>query len=223
MDIDDAPLDPDFYDFSGDDFAGDKEIQKIRKEEAAFNKMMNDCISMVTHAFGASPASHRNLKHFLLHKSVHTPFVRESYEGRWKQHTFYFCIFQYSSSVHAGRLYNSGTDHYFAGLINLGKTYPHTIGQPETLALKLENLVLKTDVDFSHAKKFSRRFHVICKDREALQTLLFNKDLNRLAAHPDAEFELNEKQCYFRPNRKPISPEVTTDFIGLVKVLLELL
>jgi len=212
-----------FIDDGHDDFANDKEIIKERKRQAEFLRIRDTSIKNVVTAFNATTSSHRNLKHFLLHKSVATPFVFESYEGRWRNREFYFCIFSYVSAVHAGRVNDSGSDYYFAGVFDLPKTYPHTIAQPETIALKIENLVTRADVDFDDAKKFSRKFHLVTKDRQALDILFFNKDLDRIAEQPQAEFELNDKQCYFRAGRKPVSIEEADSFIELAKILLEVL
>ncbi|GAB2815596.1 hypothetical protein [Ferruginibacter profundus] len=206
-----------------DDFANDKEIIKNRKLEAELLRLRDSSIKNVADTFNAQKSSHKNLKQFLLHKSVSIPFVFESYEGKWKNRGFYFCIFSYESSVHAGRINNSGVDYYFAGVFDLAKNYPHTIAQPETVALKIENLITKADVDFDHAKKFSRKFYLVTKDRQALEILFLNKDLDRITEHPGAEFELNENQCYFRTGRKPVSPEEAGAFIELAKILLEIL
>jgi hypothetical protein len=181
--------------------------------------MIDDSTKIVTDAFNAKASSHKNLKQFLLHKSINIPFIIESYEGKWKNRDIYFCILQYESSVHAGRVNNSGSDNYFAGVIDLDRSYPQTIAQPETIALKIENLVTKADVDFSHAKKFSWKFHVITKDRSALELLFHNKELNEIAQYPAAEFELLGSQCYFRLDRKPVSIDGAEKFVELAKTL----
>ncbi len=221
--IDKDAFDASFYDFSEDDFANDKEMQKIRKEQEAFDQMMKESISIVADAFNAKRSSHKNLKHFLLHKSVSIPFVSDSYLGSWKNRAVYFCVFEYESSVHAGKLHSSGSNYYFAAMIELNKPYPHTLAQPETLAIKLENLVTKLDVDFKHAKKFSRKFHVITKDAHALENLFITKDLDQLAQHAGAEFELLDRQCYFRANRKPVSIAEAEKFVAVAKTFLEIM
>lgn len=221
MDLDDTFHEFSFDDFAVDDFANDKMIKEKRRLEAEFAKMMKESLKIVTDAFNAKESSHKNLKGFLLHRTVSIPFLTESYQGKWKNRDFYFCVFEYTSSVYAGRLQHWGENKYFAGLITLNKTYPHTLAQPETIALKVEDLFTKTDVDFEHAKKFSRKFHVITKDKAALEMLLFNKDLDKIANYPLAEFELDEQHCYFRAGRKPVSISEAENFIALAKSLLE--
>jgi hypothetical protein len=216
-------LDDNVFDLSAADFGNDKNIQEKRKQEAEYNKMMHESVGFINTAFNAKSSSHKNLKEFFLHKALsYYPFIKDSYEGRWKGREFYFCVFEYVAG-NTGRLYYSGLEYYLVGLIELKKNYPHTIGQPETIALKLEDLFTRVDVDFDHAGKFSRRFHVITKDERALQANLFNKDLDRIAAYPSAEFELNEKQCYFRLSRRSVSMKEATDFVELAKIFMEVL
>jgi hypothetical protein len=220
----DEPIeDPNFYDFSVKDLESDKEIQKSRKLEAEFKKMMSESLRIVTDAFHAVESPYKNLKHFILHKALSVPFLCDSYQGKWGKKEFYFCSIKYTSTVQAGRVYNSGADYYFAGLIDLEKTYPHTVIQPETFALKIQNLFSKRDINFKYSKKFSRKFMVDTEDKEALQMLVFNKDLDRIATHPAAQIEFNGRQCYFRANLKPVSMEEAENFVDLAKILLEVL
>ena len=130
-------------------------------------------------------------------------------------------MIEYITKLHVGRLSNASDNYYFVGLIDLAKTYPHTLVQPETIELKIQDLFSKRDTDFKSSKKFSRKFQVDTKDKDALEMLVFNKDLDRIADHPSAEFELNEKECYFRASVKPVSIEEAEDFVDLAKILLE--
>lgn len=218
---DDSPNVP-VPDFSGDDFGHLKWIQEKRKAEAEFNKMMTDSIKVVSLAFNAKPSSHKNLKHFLLHKEVSIPIISDSYLGSWKNRPVYFCIFEYESSTSIAKSNERGSNYYFAGMIGLDKSYPHTLIHPETMAIKIENLFTRLDVDFPHAKRFSRKYHVMCKDKDSLKTLLLPKDLDSLSWNNFAEFELKEKQCYFRVSRKPVSLAEAEKFIELGKNLIEL-
>lgn len=221
-DFDEDALNAPVPDFSGDDFGHLKWIQEKRKEEAEFNKMIADSIHIVASAFNANSSSHKNLKHFLLHKAVSIPLISDSYLGSWKNRPVYFCIFEYESSTSIARFNDTGSNYYFAGMIGLNKNYPHTLAHPETIALKIENLFTRLDIDFAHAKRFSSKFHIMCKDKISLETLLLNKDLDRLCRNNTAEFELLDKQCYFRVSRKPVSLNEAEQFVEFAKVLIEL-
>ncbi len=223
MDIDVDSLDPGMYDFTPDVFDHQESFKEKRRKEAEYKKMMEDSILMLRDTLNASTSSHRNLKKFLIHESSMYPYIVESYQGIWKNKQFYCCILEYSGSHVNRNIYHSGDPKYFAGLITLSKKYPHTLVQPETLALKIESFFTKTDVDLKHARKFSSKFHVISKDKVALEMLWHSKDLDRLAAFPTAEFELQEDECYFRTEQKPITPDDTAIFINLAKTLMEIL
>lgn len=211
------------YDFTPDEFDNQKEFKQKRKREAEYKKMMEDCIQMLSKAFNAKISSHKNLKKFLIHEASWYPYLIESFAGVWKNKEFYCCIIEYSGNHVNRNIYHLGDPKYFAGLITITNKYPHTIVQPETIAHKVESIFTKNDVDFKHAKKFSRKFHVITKNKPALEILWHNKDLDKLAGFPLAEFELNEQQCYFRTGQKPITVNDTTIFIDLAKTLMEIL
>lgn len=223
MDIDEDSLDPGMYDFTPDEFDNQEDFKEKRRKEAEYKKMMEDCIQMLRDTFIAGTSSHKNLKNFLIHESSTYPYLIESYQGKWKTKEFYCCILEYSGEPANRNIYHLGDPKYFAGLITLSKKYPHTLVQPETIAHKVESLFTKTDVDFKHAKKFSRKFHVITKNKDALEMLWHGKDLDRLAAFPTAEFELHEDECYFRAGQKPITLNDTSIFTDLAKTLMEIL
>ncbi len=218
MDTDDM-----VYDFTPDEFDNRKEFKEKRKKEAEYKKMMEDCIGMLNVAFNAKLSSHKNLKKFLIHKASWYPYLIESFEGVWKNKAIYYCIIEYSGDLINRNIYRLGDPRYYAGLITLSNKYPHTIVQPETLAHKVESIFTKNDVDFKHAKRFSRKFHVITKNKPALEMLWHNRDLNKLAGFPLAEIELNGQQCYFRTGQKPITLNDTATFIDLAKTLMEIL
>jgi hypothetical protein len=210
-------------DFSDPEFDNDKEVKKWREEEKAFAMYIDDCIQIVSGSFNASKSSHKNLKGFELHKVIDTPFIIESHSGSIGRKTVFFSIIQYHTSVRTGRTTSSGSDYYFVGVIILEKSYPHTIIQQETAALKIHNLFVPGDIDFKHARWFSFKFHVITKDEDKLRRLFENVDLERLTKFSNAEIEIKDNQCYFRTNRKPVSPEEAEIFTELAKTICEIL
>jgi len=209
-------------DFSPNEFDNDKEVKKWREEKKAFEKYINDCIQIVSDSFNASKSSHKNLKGFDLHKLIDTPFIMQSRMGTSGRKTVFLSVIQYHTSMTAARVHSSGSDNYFVGVITLDKSYPHTIIQPETAALKIHNLIVPGDIDFKHAWWFSFKFHVITKDKDRLKRLFENLDLDILTKFSNAEIEIKDNQCYFRANRKPVSPKEAEIFTELAKTICEI-
>lgn len=209
-------------DFSDPAFENDKEVKKWREEDKAYEQMINDSIRIVSDSLRASRSSHKNLKGFELHKSIDTPFIMESHTGSLGRKTVFFSVIRYHTSMAAARMKSSGADDYFAGVIMLDRPYPHTVILPETAALKIHNLFVRGDVDFKHAKWFSFKFHVITKDENRLKRLFENIELNKLNKFKNAEIELKDNQCYFRANRKPVTPKEAEIFANLATAICEI-
>lgn len=206
-----------------DEFKFDPDIQKMRKEKAAFLMMIRDSLAVVNDAFNAKVSSKKNLSNYLLHQSLPTPFVEDAFTGSWKGQRIYITTIMYYSSVAYGRIRSAGYDNYLMGIITLKNRYPHTIIQPEILKLKLENLLTRQDVDFKHARLFSFLFYVITKDKILLKQQLKDKDLDKINKFLDAEIEIIGTQCYFRVSRKPISIAEAKKFVRLGQLLTEIL
>ena len=209
-------------DFSDPEFENDKDVKRWREQKKAHLKYIEDSARIVSNSFKASKFSHKNLKRFELHKAIDTPFIIQSYLGSQNRKKIFFSIIQYHTSASIPRGNLSGTDEYFVGVIALDRFYPHTIILPETAAIKINNLFVPGDVDFKHAKSFSFRFHVVTKDEDKLKSLFERVDLDRLNKFRSAEIELKESQCYFRANRKPVSPEQAQVFTDLAKTICEI-
>ena len=206
-----------------DDFANDKEIKRQRKEKAEHLKMLESSIKEIKEAFNAKDSSQQNIKQFLLYKSIERPSVIKSITGEWNNKEIYISTIQYFSFVSLPRYHNAGTDEYLVGVITLKESYPHIIIKPEILALKIEDIFTKMDVDFKHAKLFSFLFYVVTKEKESLKQKFLSKDLNRLTKFLDAEIEIIGYNCYFRANRKSISLKEAEKFTKLAKTLSEIL
>jgi hypothetical protein len=82
------------------------------------------------------------------------------------------------------------------------------------------NWLIKGDVDFKDYPLFSKKFHVVTKDKDRLNYLLYNKPLDELTEFPDMELEINGNQCFFRCSKQPMDQEITKEFVALGKLLL---
>jgi hypothetical protein len=206
-----------------DPFKFDPEVQRLRKEQATHLAMIRKSLQIIQYEFNTKISSKKNLSNYILHKSLPVPTIQEAYTGTWNEHPVYITTINYYSSVTVGRVHSAGHDSYIVGIVKLKNKYPHTIIQPETLRIKIENLITRQDVDFSHARIFSFLFYVITKDKHLLKQLMINKELDKLNKFLDAEIEINGNQCYFRASRKPISPAEAKKFVRLGKLLLAIL
>lgn len=208
----------DIPDFSGDDFANDKEIQRIRAQEQAYNKMVNDSLTIIQDKLGVVEASHKNLKGFEMFKNLQAIVVR-SLRAPDSNNSLHVSLAQYTSSIPSGKHSNISTDQYLFGHFEMRRTYPPTYIYKETLSEKIAGIFLNNELDFKHSKKFSRKFHVLTHDKRRLSELLQFKDLDELARYPEMELEIQGDAVLFRSSRKAVSPEEAERFCRLAKVL----
>ena len=211
---------PDIPDFSGDDFADDKGIQKIRAEQKAVEKMIDDSLAIVSNRLGLKEASHKNFKTFLMFKNLEAT-ITYSLKSSNAYKPLHVSLASYTTS-YPGRVHNSGTDLYLFGHLIMNTSYPKTYICRETLKEKITNLIMPMDVDFEHSRKFSWKFHVVTEDKKQLRDLLQFKDLDELASFPEMELELQGKTCLFRSSRKALSPEEATHFAELAETLMRI-
>lgn len=208
-------------DFSGDDFSDDEEIQKNRAALKAYQKILDDSLSVIREQLKVDDASHKNLKGFLMFKSLGAT-IKQSLKSVDQKYILQVSVASYFSSYPTGRASNSGVNQYLFGHLEMKTKYPRTYILKETIREKFADLFLKHDVDLEHCKKFSGRFHVVTEDKQRLQELLLFKNLDALAAYPEMELEFNNDACLFRSSRKSISIEEATNFCLLANTLLTL-
>lgn len=208
-------------DFSGDDFANDKQIKKMRADADAFNSMMVESIRAIKESFAIKNVSHKNLKGFGMFKALQ-PTINETLGSSEKYPNLTIILATYHSAYPIPRNPNSGVDYYLFGHIRLTKAFPNTYICKETIREKIANLVLKSDLDFDHARKFSSRFHVITEDKIQLSDRLQTKDLDCLSEYPDLEIEIYKQACLFRSSKKSVSPSEADSFCNLTKFMVKI-
>lgn len=208
-------------DFSGDDFANDKEIQRIRAAVKAHEKMVEEAFSLFRRELQVQDTSPVDLGHFHLLQESDAAVVKELGTADRNPELRIFLV-KYSSAFPIPRLPNAGTDEYLFGHLTTRKRFPRTYVHRETIKEKIEDLFLQRDVDFPHSKRFSRKFQVVTADKEALQALLSFIELDELADFPELEMEFHDNTLLFRHSRKSVSPEEANAFCTLSKVLLSL-
>lgn len=209
-------------DFKGDDFANDKEIQKVRAEAKAYDTLVKDCLSIVRDKLNVKEAAHKNLKSFLMFKNLQAT-VLDSFKSTGADGLLHVSLVEYSSSYSTGKYANAGTDHYLFGHLVTDKLFPKTYVCKETIREKITDLFLRLEIDFEHSKKFSRKFHVLTEDKSRLINLWQFKNVDDLILFPELELEIHSNACLFRSSRRAISIEETFSFCELAKTLIKLL
>jgi len=202
-----------------DDFANDKEIQRLRKIRQEHDELIEECMAILIKEFSLEAALCTDIQSFFIYKSIESPEVIESFKSSTGHFDLEIYQVEYNWSSRVGRTNSSGTEQCFLGLLTLRKQYPHTCVFKETLQTIITDWFNNQDVDFREQKKFSRRFHVISQDRQKLEILLFNRPLDELAGFPEMEVELKDNQCLFKISGNPMSLNETKQFIHLAKKL----
>lgn len=209
-------------DFSGDDFANDKEIQKIRREAKEYQERIDESLSIIKSELGIGEPAYENFENFSMFGNLNATIL-DSYGTNNAPFKLLVFVAEYSTSYPVARGRNSGTDCYLFGYMDLIKQFPKTYICKETIREKISNLILRNETDFQDNKKFSRRFNVLTQDAKRLTDLLRFKDLDELTAFPNMEVEIHENACLFRNSRSSISPENAREFSMLAKTLTKIL
>ena len=98
-------------DFSGDDFANDKQIQKLRAEAKAYEMMVDESLSIIEERFDITESSHRNLKKYDMIKGL-LATINYSTSSKIDNRSLHVSLVTYSSSFSTARSSNCGTDQY---------------------------------------------------------------------------------------------------------------
>lgn len=185
--------------------------------DAAWNdseqEWLNECIQIIAGKFPLEKAEYAEMDSFLMYKTLgkpHGPHVHDNY---------FSADYNLQVSVVAYTPYKTSTSYYFFGLFTLQKDFPLTYIFRETIKERIVNLFVRADVDFKEYKKFSDKFHVATQDKEKLQTLFMNKNLDELVAFPEMEVEINGKLCLFRTSHLSFNEEEAVRFADLATVL----
>lgn len=205
-------------DFSGDDLAHNKEVQRSRAEREAYEKTIQESMSVIRQELNAEDSSHINFKDFYMFKPL-TATIKNSVKSVINDKNIRISLAEYHSEFPTARDHNSGSDEYLFGYIPLITSYPRTYIHKETLKEKIEDIFLKRDVDFTTSKSFSRRFQVLTENRNLLEKMFLSKSLDNLTNFPEMELEFYNNAALYRSSRKPISIEEAKIFCELTKVL----
>jgi hypothetical protein len=203
-----------------DDFANDKEIQRSRREQAAFEKMIEESKEIVRQKFQMKEASESNFEEFWMMKSMADSMVYETMKSESQFFSLEVSLVEYHTQYRTAKDSNSGEDYYFFGLLTTKKHYPATLVYPEGIKEKIADIFTKAEIDSKENKKFSRKFYVLTKEKETLQQSFSFLSLDELSEFGQMEFELKENLCLFRNSKKPVSHEEAIEFCKLTEKMI---
>lgn len=120
-----------------DDFANDKEIQRLRRIQKEHEEMISECVKIVTEEFSLEPGSGTETDSFLLFKAFDSPDTGDSFLSKDESFELEIYLVEYRWSLNAGKIHSSGREECFLGLLRLRKQYPVTCIFKETIREKI--------------------------------------------------------------------------------------
>ena len=112
-------------DFSGDDFAHDKEIQRARAERKAYEKLVQECLKLIGEELNASVSGHINFKGFHLFKSLNAK-LKQSLKSDLNDKAVRISLVEYESPFPTARNSTGGSHQYLFGHISFSTQFPRT-------------------------------------------------------------------------------------------------
>ncbi|MDO9257511.1 MAG: hypothetical protein Q7U54_18480 [Bacteroidales bacterium] len=83
------------------------------------------------------------------------------------------------------------SEYELIGIATLKKDYGRVLIRPETIADKINNLFLSTDIDFDFNKDFSKKYYVVANDETKVRNCISNSFLETIRGFNDLEIELD--------------------------------
>lgn len=205
-------------DFSGDDFAGDPDIQKAREAERAYRAMVDRSFELLAGRLKLEDAEPEALEALpllgQLEAQVDSGLGPVAAGGR-----LHVALVTYHSGISTGKVRNEGTEQYLFGHLTLERPYPTTTIVRESLRERISNLFVRAELDFPQSRKFCRTFYVLTEDRQRLGSLWQLKDLDVLAGFREMEVWIKGQECLFRVSRRPVSEKEAEQLAELSSVL----
>ncbi len=111
---------------------------------------------------------------------------------------------------------NSDSSEYeIIGLVTLRKDYGQVLIRPETIADKISEVFIHTDIDFDIDDEFSRKYYVDAGDEDKLRLKISPGFLNVFRNYDGLEAEINGNIMMVR-FRKPFTIETGLSIAGFL-------
>ncbi len=114
----------------------------------------------------------------------------------------------------------SGNEHQIWGIGYLKNNYGNILVQPETLFLKIQELIEPLEIDFTEDKKFSKRFYLLSTNKE-LAVKFFKPNVRDLFLGLESnDFYIEIKgRILIIGNKKTVSPKKGIEIANFVRTI----
>lgn len=108
-----------------------------------------------------------NFKNFSIFNEYEDYYTRDAFKIVQANSYSHVTFTEVSYSFAGGRSGEiSGREIQVWGIVNLNFDYGKILVQPETLFLKIQELINPIEIDFEEDKKFSKRYYLLASDKE---------------------------------------------------------
>ena len=227
--MDDKHLEEQVPDFSGDDFADDKDIQRLRSEAQRQKEMLDESMAVISAAFNLQEMDDDSydesndgwidsLEKFVMFNNLNGG-IKAAYRSVNEEEDMVVVAVEHTTSYPTARNSNKGSNLCLLGMFSLKKSYPKTYVCRETMREKIMDFFVRRETDLPEHKKFSGRFYLLTDDAERLRTLLQFAPLDDLVEFPEMELEIQGEYCLFRHSGSEVWKEEAEKHVELTKAL----
>lgn len=227
--MDEQDFDHEVPDFSGDDFADDKDIQRLRAEAQRQKEMLDESMTVIAAAFNLREMDDdsydesndgwiESLEKFVIFNNLNGG-IKAAYSSVNEEDGMVVVAVEHTTSYPTARNLNRGSNLCLLGMIPLRKSYPKTYICRETIREKIMDFFVRRETDLPEHKKFSGKFYLLTDDAVRLRTLLQFSPLDDLVKFPDLELEIQGEFCLFRHSGSEVWKEEAENHVELTKAL----
>lgn len=193
----------------------DNYYQLLNDEREGWDRVQNS-LNLVESKFKVKPISKSILKDFYIFSSNKNALLLYTWTIQIEQQSFNINLVQYDFNYHKGSRNHLSvrTDRsfYFFGQFPLQVDLGLCFIKPETFRDKINELFIKTEIDFVKYPKFSSKYYVIGDDKQKLETNLSSSFFQFMETMEDIHIECRNNSCVFRYSTNSVHPDDVLKF-----------
>jgi len=203
--------------------------RKLRKE---FKKIIEDIFDLLNEEFQIEKRNRINitqnrLEKFFIYSSRNSPELIDVWEISKGGATFYLCNVAFETTLnirgYVSSLNRIQKHNYFYGFLKPSRNFGTSLIRPETIQDKINELFIKTEVDFKEHKAFSSKYYCVAQDKEKFKKAMSLSLMEYLSSLKYIELEFNEDGCLFRLEHSIANKEDAFKFLFIGQKLSTLL